>query len=906
MARLLEPGGMGNDLRPDGLYEAIVNDDLRATLPGDAQITERALGAEESSRFLARHLEDYLRRALTAAPHAERPALVNHLIESLATHLDGFVQPGDRIEGRLLTSITRGPGAPPVRPDVPLSEAALFVNARGERSLGVELRKELASADRVDLICAFLFWTGYITLRDAIRDFCQRGGKLRVISTPYRGVTEPRVLQDLVDLGAELRVAYDSQTTRLHAKAWLFHRASGYSTAYVGSSNMSRSALQSGLEWNVRLSAIENRAVLGQFRAAFDSYWNDSEFEPYDAKRFAIARQDARGSSNPTTVLMLRPRPFQQAILEQLATARELHDRHRNLVVAATGTGKTVMAALDYARLCTPGRRPTLLFVAHRREILRQARDTFRHALTDGDFGELLGGGEEPVHWRYVFASVQSLTGRLASLPIDQFDHVIVDEFHHTGAPTWLAVLEHFKPTELLGLTATPERADGIDVLAYFGGRVAAEVRLWDAIDRGLLVPFQYFVLHDTVDLSDVSWRGGGYNAAMLDTLYTGHNRRAAIIAKAVHDHVGDPMQMRALGFCAGLNHAHYMAKEFSRVGIPAAVISGKTPKKDREALTRALLSEDNAAHPNRPRIIFTVDVFNEGIDLPAVDTILFLRPTDSATLFLQQLGRGLRRWAGKRCLTVLDFVGKARREFRFDRKLRAVTGQTRAGVRRQVEQGFPLLPAGCSMHLDRTSREVILDNLRQALGHHRRGLVAELRALNDPSLGAFLKATDLDLTDIYRTRSYADLRRAAGFTVPPAGPKEDTLARAICRLIHVDDPARIDAWLQAIDGEGPCKPAQTERTLRLRLMLSTALFQASAVGEDALAPLWDHPALLTELRALLRLRREQLDHQVLPFAHKAPLSVHAHYTLSEVMAAFGDVRNNALYKPREGVVFHA
>ncbi len=894
---------MGTPLAP-GLYESIITEALAGALARTPGATQRPLRDGEASRLLGRHLGAYVRRALEAAAPHSRVDLINAILHTVGEHVPDFVLPGDAVRAAVLTAIHPAAmgAAPPGRPTVPLDEAALFVNARQEPSLASELRKELESADRVDLICAFLFWTGYITVRAALADFIQRGGRLRVISTPYRGVTEPRVLADLAALGAEVRIAYVAQTTRLHAKAWLFHRASGFSTAYVGSSNLSKSALHTGLEWNVRLAEADTHAVIDKFRAAFESYWRDPDFAPYEATRFQAALKHARGADALTTLFELRPRPFQREILDQLAAERHLHDRHRNLVVAATGTGKTVVAALDYARLCRPGYRPTLLFVAHRIEILRQARDTFRHATGDGSFGEVLAHNHVPTAERHVFASIASLQRVLADLAPDQFEHVIIDEFHHAQARTYRAVLDHLQPKEWLGLTATPERADGVNVMDLFDGHVAAEVRLWDAIERGLLVPFQYFVLHDGVDLSQVSWRGGRYDADALGRLYTGNDRRAHRVAKAVQDHVADPQAMRALGFCAGVSHAHYMAKAFTGAGVPAAVVTGSTPSAERAATLAALQGDA----PDRPRVLFTVDVFNEGVDLPAVDTVLFLRPTESATVFLQQLGRGLRRWAGKRCLTVLDFVGRPRREFRFDRKLRALTGEGRAALARQVAADFPWLPAGCSLQFDRASRELVLDNLQQALGNRKKTLVDELRALGDVDLAGFLRATDLDLTDLYRARSFADLRRAAGCPTPPAGPQEDALARALCRLIHVDDPERLDAWLALITPDAPPAAPTTDRARRLRLMLSTALFGGHATRPDALAPLWAHPALRDELAALLRLRRSQLDHVPPAWAHAAPLSVHGHYTLAEIMAAFDDVRDGRLYAPREGVVFHA
>ena len=287
-----------------------------------------------------------------------------------------------------------------------------------------------------------------------------------MITTTYIGGTEREALDRLVrDFGAEVRIQYDAARTRLHAKAWLFRRNTGFDTAYVGSSNLSTSALLEGVEWNVRLSAMATPTLLTKFEATFDSYWHASEFEPYDPERDRDRLDDAlaaaRGNRSGDRVTLsisgmeVRAFPYQQEILDAIDVERRVHDRHRNLVVAATGTGKTVIAALDYRRLCVDGRRPRLLFVAHRREILEQSLRTYREVLADGSFGELYVGGSRPERWEHVFASVQSLTSYgVENIPADAFEIVVIDEFHHAEARTYRRVLDHLEPAELLGLTA--------------------------------------------------------------------------------------------------------------------------------------------------------------------------------------------------------------------------------------------------------------------------------------------------------------------------------------------------------------------------------------------------------------------------------------------------------------------
>ena len=320
-------------------------------------------------------------------------------------------------------------------------------------------------------------------------------------------------------------MSYDTRTTRLHAKAWLFERFSGFSTAFIGSSNLTHSAMLDGVEWNVRLAEASTPNLIEKFKAAFESYWADPDYEAYDPSRDAERFDNA---VRPTAVFEpshvfhfdLQPWPFQREMLQRLQAERERHHRHRNLVVAATGTGKTLVAAFDFRRLRESRQNPSLLFVAHRREILSgESLAASRAVLRDGSFGELLVDGHRPERNRHVFASIQSLAHiELDAITPDAFDVVVVDEFHHAAAPTYERLLNSLRPRILLGLTATPERTDGRSVLEWFDGRIAVELRLWDALERGLLCPFQYFGLHDGTDLSHLQWSRRGYDVAALKT----------------------------------------------------------------------------------------------------------------------------------------------------------------------------------------------------------------------------------------------------------------------------------------------------------------------------------------------------------------------------------------------------
>jgi superfamily II DNA or RNA helicase/HKD family nuclease len=919
--RALQPG-LYEKLLDDALVEAVAD----ATRHG-LKVVEEHLDVGDSHEFIARYVFETILQKLRGLPGEDKiihqVALSNDLLRILNTTNDESDY-GEiiAVPARLLRSVRAakdiGGTEFAATPDIPLSHSDLLVNARDEPSVGHALGLEIASADRIDLLCAFLKWNGFRIVLDALKRHTELGRELRVITTTYIGATERRVLDTLVQLGAKVRVTYETQSTRLHAKAWLFHRESGFSTAYVGSSNLSHSALIDGLEWNVRLSQVINGPIIEKFAATFESYWQDISFEPYDpdrdSARFDKAiRQTQKADPLDLVALDVNPYPHQAQILEQLEVQRERHGHHRNLVVAATGTGKTVIAALDYKRLTAQrmGKHPTLLFVAHRREILQQTIRTFRTVLRDGTFGELYVDDHRPDEWRHVFASIQSLSTRdLNEIPKDYFQIVIIDEFHHAAAATYRRLLTHVAPQELIGLTGTPERADGENVLEYFGGRIATELRLWDALDRSLLCPFQYFGIHDDVDLSRIRWKRGGYDLSELGNLYTGDHARVLLILNAIKDKIADPTTMRALGFCVSVAHAEFMAAQFQRAGLPAFAVSASTSREERDQALRDLKT-------GKIKVLFAVDIFNEGVDVPEVDTVLFLRPTESATVFLQQLGRGLRRADKKSCLTVLDFIGQAHQRFRFDVRFRAITGQTRAEIASAVEHGFPHLPSGCSIQLDKLASRIVLDNVKHAVGGDFRSLENELRSIGrDLMLTQFLQEAELSPEDLYRVRgwTWSELRRRAGLPTDFKGPNEDTLARGIRRILHMDDPERLKFYIRFFSQTGPDSlETLSERERRMLLGLHFCLWGADSKFPDlhqAVEGLWQHPALRRELLELLAVLEERATNisvpleQILHWQYAVPLALHSQYQLDEVLSAFGLMTIERPYRIREGVKY--
>ncbi len=911
-----------------GLYEDLLTESLQdeITCLSETELVAILDSAqhEDLPDILARHVYALVLRTLKGVKGsdqskvlADRVSVVNSVVETLASRSD-VLSDKDQITqtANILLEVAKRNGvaedAFTPRPTLPLRQTGLLVNGRQDVQIAHEIVREIPSADRIDLLCAFIRYSGLRLYKSQLEQRIRDGASVRVIASVYTGSTERRALDELVKIGAKVKVSYDKDRTRLHAKAWLFHRKSGFHTAYIGSSNLTHSAQVDGLEWNVRLSAVENPEVIDRFNTAFDQYWGDAEFRDYDPEHDAdfldkaLERKRDRGDF---LLFDVAPKPHQSVALEALESERE-RGHLRNLIVAATGTGKTWIAAFDFKHLLHSKQVDSLLFVAHRKEILEQSRLVFQHVLHDSDFGELMADGESPNEGRFVFASIQSLQNRVDSIDPTQFDALIVDEFHHAAADSYDRLLQRLEPKILLGLTATPERADGKSVLDWFDQRIAYESRLWDALEQGLLCPFHYFGVNDPTDMSDVQFERGRYVTGELDNLLTGNDMRAGRIRDAVRKYVQSPKEMRALGFCASVEHARFMAEKFNTYGWEAKSLDAATPR-DKRRQTRKDLRN------GKIRAIFTVDLFNEGVDLPEVDTVLLLRPTESATVFLQQLGRGLRLCEDKRELTVLDFVGQAHREYRYEIRYQAMAGGTRKQVGQAIESDFPFLPPGCAIQLDRIAKETILNHLKQSIKNSRKQIVRDLAALDRRThLAQFIAESEFDLEDIYSKNNsnhcFTKLREQAGH-IGESGPLNSNhgILRAIGHLTHADDRERIELWRKLIKSNDKHPISSlTGRKYRLGLMLLGILGKQGTTVDKAdllVDEIRSSPELQQEICDLLDILEDRIRSIAEPLSDDGdiPLASHATYSLSEISAAYNRIdRNRKIHIPKEGVVW--
>lgn len=908
-----------------GLYEQVVNEKLGSEL--DSLPTQRrataAIDKAEASQVLAQYLAEVAQKGLDdladkGGDVAAQIELVNQLIRTI----EHTTQEADfaplRVDSRAeqllallrendpLLVVGKTAGDLP-RPETPLARSSLFTGALNEPQMFSELKKEIACADRIDMLVSFIKWSGLRLIMEELRTFTQNGGQLRVISTSYMGATDPKAIEELNKLpNTQIKISYDTDRTRLHAKTYVFYRDTGFTTAYVGSSNLSKAAMSSGLEWNVKVTAKDLPTTLEKITATFDSYWNAPEFEAYQEGEHerllrALRAERNRGEDHPRDMLFnIRPYSYQQEILDKLDAERKVRGLNRNLVVAATGTGKTVISAFDYRRFCKehPGGTNRMLFVAHREEILRQSRYTFQNILRDPNFGELFVGSSRPANLDHLFVSIQTVNSQALCerLPVDYYDYIVVDEFHHAAAPTYQRLLGHFQPQLLLGLTATPERMDGKSVLDYFGGRIAAEIRLPEAIDRKLLCPFQYFGVADTVDLDELRWVRGGYDKNELTNLYSLNRavaqRRAAHILQSLDRYVTDMDAVKGLGFCVSIEHARFMADYFNEHGVPSLCLVGQSSDEERYTAKKRLVSGEL-------RFLFVVDIYNEGVDIPEVNTVLFLRPTESLTVFLQQLGRGLRLAEDKECLTVLDFIGQANRKYNFEEKFAALLSNTNHSVQYELKHGFISAPKGCYIQLEKKPMQVVLDSIRTSFGV-RAGLVSRIRTFEEDTgrsltLANFTSYYHLDARTLYAKASFSRLCVAAGVRPDFDEPVETALTRAFGRLVALDSRRWIGFLLDIL----PQLPGMDVSLLSPMEQRMLQMFYVTVWGKAAedwqeeevlrnLRDLSNSPVLLAELLELLQLRFDAIDFidQPVDLGFDCPLDVHCTYTRDQLLVA--------------------
>ncbi len=902
-----------------GIYEELVTQLVSSKIEilnnDNYYINKNKLDKSEASRVLSQHLSQSIKHALDYIKGENQIELqieiANKIILFLKDELkkDEFDNDLIKAEGEILKAIFSKIDAhfsdielhlKEITPYTRLTHSELFTGGNVGLSLLHELKKEILSSDRIDLLVSFIKFKGIIILEPELKEFTKRGGELRLITTTYMGASDYSAIKLLSELdNTTVKISYNTGNERLHAKAYLFYRKTGFHTGYIGSSNFSRSALTDGLEWNLKITTKEVSHIIEKFKNTFEVYWQSNDFDVYDnsQKEKLIKSLDkgkiSKSGELNTTFFDVKPYSYQNEILEKLDVERNIHNRYKNLIVAATGTGKTIISAFDFKRFKKINKNARLLFIAHRVEILEQAKNTFQGVLRDNNFGELWADGYVPKNNENVFASVLTLNKNISSMNLSReyYDFIIIDECHHLTANSYRSIIEYFKPKIMLGLTATPERMDGNDILPDFHNRIAAEIRLPEALNRKLLCPFQYFGISDSIDLSNVKWEKGKYSTNELTEIYTSNDRRVGEIISSLKKYTQDIESVQAIGFCVSIEHAKYMAEKFVSLGLKASYITSMNTDERGDLRNKFIKKEIN--------YLFVVDIYNEGVDIPEIDTVMFLRPTESLTIFLQQLGRGLRLSENKDCLTVLDFVGNARPEYKFENKFRSLIGKTTASVFKEIENNFPHLPLGCSIILEKKAREVILNNIKLATTLNKTQIIQKIINFKHNtslklSLKNFIEFYNIPLQNIYKIGTWSRLCQLAGIIEHFEDRHEKNIQLAIkLKWLSTSSKSYFEFILELAKSNFTYKlNINNEIQYKMLLMLHYDVWQ-NAGGfnsiEDSIKEIGKNNVLVKEIIEVLEILIDRIDHieKDIDLTYNQPLKIHSRYTRDQILVAF-------------------
>lgn len=894
----------------EGVYENLITNnlkhDIEQTQNKGLACKKEFIDEAESPSMLAEHVHKILVNRLSDEQLSteERVNFVNRLIEILEESKEDHIADHQQMltavvsaqeEARLKATHQEA-----IRPMTGFRISNLFTGGQSEISMNAEIERDIESADKIYLIVSFLKLSGLNLIYDRLKRFCDNPQhQLRVITTTYCGVTEAKAVERLSLLpNTEIRISYNTKIERLHAKSYIFERNSGFSTAYIGSSNLSKSAQTDGLEWNIRVTNVENPHIIKTALATFNLYWNSKNFEDFRDGGIARLYQELQtqrttkgitfGGFTKYTIL-----PHQKQIIDKLIAVRE-KGLNRNLIVAATGTGKTVISAFDYRLFVeTHPNSHKILFIAHRKEILVQAQMTYRSVLQDANFSELWVGQQRPMNGiDNLFISVQTFNTKydeiFSHLSTNYYDYIVIDEAHHLAADSYRNIITHFTPQLLIGLTATPERMDGISLLPDFGNQISAEIRLPMALDEGLLTPFQYLCISDNTDLrAEDLMQGNKYIATKL-TEKLCNQERVGLIVNKLHYYLPDETKCKALGFCASKEHARYMAEQFNAAGLNADYLTSDRDS-EREQLNRELAK-------GKINYLFVVDIFNEGVDIPEVDVVLFLRPTESLTIFLQQLGRGLRLYPGKLLLTVFDFVAQLNKNYDFTSRFRSLMVRKDRSVVDQVKNGFTLLPHGCSIHMEEKAQQYVLENIKAAV-YNRRRLIQELRSYDHiPTIKEFIENNGQDVRIIYKNNDcWTKLKAEAGLCTYERDENTSRYEKGIANLVHNNSVAYLRFIQHLLTNADEIRfDDERERIFGTMFYYTLYLDKISKTGvrsiEEALRNFKKHTPFVDEVKELTAYLLSNIDIKTFPIGEDLPLALEQYgcYTREEIFTIFG------------------
>ena len=630
-----------------------------------------------------------------------------------------------------------------------INEKAKFMN------FFVHLKNELMTCKKFYFIVSFIKYSGIQLLISTLDELEALGIQGEIITSVYLNITDPKALSKLLSYKNIKVKIYNNSNESFHTKAYLFEKEK-YHTCIIGSSNISQSALYSAEEWNVKLTDNDFFDIYNQSFNQFQKLWNSNEAIEL-TEDFVGKYEEYREKNRPQNTFDYRkiqtekkkfiPNSMQIEILEKLKNTRESGNT-RGLVVAATGTGKTYLAAMDVKEFFKNRKNSSFLFIAHREELLDNAIRVFSDILhiEKENFGRIFSGNKEVGH-NMIFASVQSLRNCYKDFTSDKFDYIIVDEFHHASASSYEKIIHDFKSDFLLGLTATPERMDGKDILALCDYNLVGEMGMRKAMEKDLIVPFHYFGVNDiTVDYEKIPYRNGKYDEEILSNDLSISIRTDYIVEK-MKKFGYDEKYMSGIAFCQNIKHALYMKNEFFRKGYKSELLTSKTNLTERSKILESFRNKEI-------EILCVVDILNEGIDIPDINLLLFLRPTLSSTVFIQQIGRGLRKSAGKDFVTIIDFIGNHKKDYLITKVFsdeihnKSFLYEKKEKIIEQIKNQFSNIPGASYIELDRICQERIIDKIEK-INFNSRNILKEMYNEFKNDIGKspeeFLEISDFD-----------------------------------------------------------------------------------------------------------------------------------------------------------------
>ena len=925
---------MKNNNLPEGIYEELINKNLEELLNLHTEyISEKEdINHEESSLILSAYIGHLVRSGLQYIHKNDdkdkeninkKIEIINKIINILAENTDKeYISSIVPTPPQQLLSLYRKENNITLlnkkikieRPITSLCQSSIFTGAKHEPQLINELKKEISTCHQIDMLVSFIKYSGLALMLDKLTEFTNNGGKLRIITTTYMKATDIKSIQTLSSLkNTEIKINYNIKSTRLHAKAYIFQRDTGFSTAYVGSSNISASAMTNGVEWNVKVTQKDMSDTYEKMKATFETYWNDKDFILYDEsqeKELSISLGKSADKSN-TFFMDMRPYGFQQEILEAIQADRKIRNNYKNLVIAATGTGKTVISAFDYKRFCkeNPYTKCRLLFIVHRKEILEQSLATYRAILKDNNFGELFVDGIKPTQYDYLFASIQTFNSQdLTKYTTNDFyDYIVIDETHHASASTYQKLLTYYKPKILLGLTATPERADGKDIFKYFDNRISAEIRLPEAIERGLLCPFHYFGVSDSIDYSTITWERGKYKESELNNVLTINEVSAKVrintIIQAINKYITDIQEIKGLGFCVSKEHAQYMSNQFNSNGISSIALTADSDSNVRSEARNKLKKGEY-------KFIFVVDIYNEGVDIPEVNTVLFLRPTESLTIFLQQLGRGLRNADNKEFLTVLDFIGQSNKKYNFEEKFNSLLYISRQKLENEINKGFVSLPKNCYITLEKKATEYILENIKGYFSKNNLH-IERLKTFKadfgiESTLKNYLEKYNIESGSIYKSFSFNQLLFKAGLREEYHEPIYENAYKILGKISQINSFRFIDFIINILNNNINVTNDIEKRMLQMfQFTIENSISKDITFNEilNNIKIFKENKILCSEIIELLEYNKSKIDFidKQIDLGFECPLDVYCSYSKDQILVAcdffnVGGVREGVRY----------